>query len=148
VSLNESYDEFPRIEEAFQERLDESLRPRGPESLYELLPRVASAQGLAVDVGCGEGNDAVRLASEFGFEVLGVDPVRRHVEVAREAAREAGVVDRVSSRVGRAENLPVPDGSAAFIWCKETLMFADLATARSASFDAYSETTASALSIR
>jgi hypothetical protein len=31
------YDEFPRIEEASRAALDESLEPRGPELLYEIV---------------------------------------------------------------------------------------------------------------
>lgn len=37
--LDESYDDYPRTEAAFQAALDESLHPRGPELLYETQAR-------------------------------------------------------------------------------------------------------------
>ena len=35
--LEQFYDIYPRIEDDFRAALDESLRPRGPELLYELV---------------------------------------------------------------------------------------------------------------
>ena len=88
ISIDDSYDDYPRIEEAFQRRLDDTLEPRGPESLWELFARLAPGAGAAVvEVGCGEGDDAVELARRFDVSVLGVDPVQRHVDLAREQAR-------------------------------------------------------------
>jgi SAM-dependent methyltransferase len=118
--LHESYDEFPRIEEAFHEALEESLDPRGPDALYDLvadlgLPREATA----VDVGCGEGAQTLVLAERFGFDVLGVDPVPRHVEVARAAGARC--------EHGSAEALPVADESVDLIWCRDVItLVADL----------------------
>jgi hypothetical protein len=63
ISIDESYDDYPRIEDAFQRRLDESLQPRGPESLWELVATLAPTPGASiVDVGCGEGGDTIELA--------------------------------------------------------------------------------------
>jgi hypothetical protein len=53
ASLAESYDAYPRIEEKFQEVLDGSLNPRGPDSLFDVLTSfVLPAHSVAVDVGC------------------------------------------------------------------------------------------------
>jgi len=38
-----------------------------------------------LDVGCGEGQDALRLAERFNFRATGVDPVERHIAVANNA---------------------------------------------------------------
>ena len=35
IALDQSYDEYPRIEAAFQAFLDGSLNPRGPDSLFD-----------------------------------------------------------------------------------------------------------------
>jgi SAM-dependent methyltransferase len=118
VSLDDSYDEFPRIEEAFGRALDESLDPRGPDVVYEVAGGLGLPAGaLAVDVGCGEGRDVLALHDRFGWTVAGVDPVRRNLEVAR-------------SEVG-----PVPlavgvDGAVDVVWCREVLsLVGDLAAA-------------------
>lgn len=58
----------------------ELLRPLG-------LPRSTRA----LDLGCGKGAAAIRLAKEFGFEVLGVDGFAPFIAEARRRAAEEGV---------------------------------------------------------
>jgi len=106
--LAESYEEFPRIEEAFRAALDESLAPRSPELLYELLQGLGLPAGsLVVDVGCGDGTHSYRLAERFGFSVVGVDPFAPEAE---------GFVR------GIAEALPLEDGSVDLVWCRDILV--------------------------
>lgn len=114
AKLHESYDEFPRIEEEFHEALEASLDPRGPEVLYDVVAGFGLPRGSkAVDVGCGEGRHTVALAERFGFDVLGVDPIPRHVEVASAAGARCVL--------GRAEDLPLPDESVDLVWCRDVL---------------------------
>src|SRR5436190_1183830 len=124
ASLDESYDDYPRIEEQFQEYLDGSLNPQGPESLYDLVASLGLRKGaVAIDVGCGEGANAVELASRFGLLVHSVDPVERHIELGAALAKTKRVSDLVDFQVAAAEKLPFPDESVDLVWCKETLMF-------------------------
>jgi SAM-dependent methyltransferase len=123
----EFYDSFPRIEEAFQEALDESLHPRGPDFLYEIVSSLGLPPGASVlDLGCGEGEHSIRLAKRFRFALLGVDPVPRHIEVANEALDEAATRDPelrklVRFKAGAAEAIPCDDASVDLIWCREVL---------------------------
>jgi SAM-dependent methyltransferase len=130
ISLETFYDDYPRHEAAFQERLDESLQPRGPEDLYKLVGDLALPQGAAVvDVGCGEGEKAIELARRFEVQVLAIDPVGRHLELGRSALAQAAGEDlsqRVRFGPGRAEAIPVDDATVDLIWCCEVLMHADL----------------------
>src|SRR5262249_34139472 len=49
--LEQFYDEYPRIEEAFLAALDESLNPRGPDLLYDLVAELGLPPGaVALDV--------------------------------------------------------------------------------------------------
>jgi SAM-dependent methyltransferase len=57
---------------------------------------------VALDVGCGEGSHAIELHRRFGFQVFGIDPVRRHLDAARAAAGEDGPV----FTPGTAEDIP------------------------------------------
>ena len=79
--------------------------------------------GRALDVGCGAGAHSFRLATHFGLQVLGVDPVQRHLDLAREARRD--VPEEIASRVtfgrGSATELPVADSSADLVWCRDAL---------------------------
>src|ERR1700729_1128141 len=86
--LMRGHDAFDRIEEQFGEALDESLEPAGPDVLYEYVAGMGRLTGAtALDVGCGEGQQAIELARRFGLQVTGIDPVARCVEVARGNAK-------------------------------------------------------------
>jgi SAM-dependent methyltransferase len=129
--LAESYDAFPRIELAFQAALDESLNPRGPESLYEIVGKLGLRPGAnVVDLGCGEGRHSIKLAEDFGFAVQGIDPVPRHIELANEALGDAAqrkpeLSTLVRFALGSADALPVPDASVDLIWCREVLVLVE-----------------------
>jgi SAM-dependent methyltransferase len=116
--LEQSYDLFPRLEEAFHASLDESLQPRGPEVLYDVVRDFNLASGSrGVDVGCGEGAHTVRLAERFDLELTGIDPVPRHIELAR-----AQQSDHIRFELGSAESLPFEDGSLDLVWCRDVLV--------------------------
>ena len=131
LDLEAYYDDFPRVEEAFGRDLGQSLHPRGPELLHDLVRELALPEGsLALDVGCGEGGHAVRLATELSLVVHGVDPVARHVELAREAAAESPVAERLTFAPGHVEALPLHDASFDLVWCRDVLVHvADLPAA-------------------
>ncbi len=127
-SLEEFYDAYPRIEEAFQRALDISLQPRGSGMLYDLVSDLGLSPGASVlDVGCGEGKQALALAERFAFTVQGVDPVRRHIELCDErwriaTARLPELSERLRFDLGAAEALPVDDASVDLVWCKDVLV--------------------------
>lgn len=58
------------------------------------LDRHAGPPGQALDAGCGTGRNALYLGAR-GHQVLGVDVSRRAAGLARRAARERGLCDRV-----------------------------------------------------
>ncbi|NPD05582.1 class I SAM-dependent methyltransferase [Nocardioides sp. zg-1308] len=122
------YDTYPRAEAAFGERLDESLDPRGPSVLLQVVRELdLQPDSRAVDVGCGEGGHAFRLATHFGFRVLGIDPVQRHLDLAREARREEvpDIAARVSFERGSATRIPVADSSQDLVWCRDVMVHVD-----------------------
>ena len=92
---------FDDVEEAFHEALDVSLEPRGPELLYDLVAGLGLPAGArAVDVGSGRGTHTRALAERFGLDVVAVDP---------------------ADGTGRAEALPLADGSVDLVWCRDVL---------------------------
>lgn len=89
--LARSYDSFAGIEEQLKTGLDASLAPRGPGMLYDLVAGLGLPSGSEVlDAGCGEGRHTIELARRFAFRVVGVDPVPRHIRVARDELATAG----------------------------------------------------------
>jgi SAM-dependent methyltransferase len=118
-SLEQAYDAYPQVEEEFSVALDESLNPRGPELLFDLVAGLGLGPGaVALDVGCGEGSHALALHQRFGFRVTGIDPVPRHLEVARASADEGGP----AFRSGTAEDIPADPGTADLVWCRDVLV--------------------------
>lgn len=133
-ALELSYDQYPRIEAAFDDLLDVSLSPRGADILYELVAQLRLPEGTSVlDLGCGEGRHALQLAEQFGFQVIGIDPVARHVELSSQALEaKPELHSRVRFEPGRAEAIPLSDGAIDLIWCRDALVHvADLVRAYS-----------------
>lgn len=127
---------FDDVEEELGLFLDESLGPRGPEQLYEIVGGLGLPPAPQVlDLGCGRGDHALELARRFQAAVLGVDPDRAVLSEARdrleEAARaEPALADRVRFTRGSAEVVPVEDGAMDLVWCRDVLsLVADLARA-------------------
>jgi SAM-dependent methyltransferase len=113
------HDAYDLIEEQFNQELDESLGPSGPDSLLRYVAEMTLPAGaVVVDVGCGEGEHAVELATRFGFQVTGVEPVSRLVQAARENAPPDCPVRFAA---GTAERLPLPSGSADLVWSRDVL---------------------------
>jgi erythromycin 3''-O-methyltransferase len=89
------------------------------------LPR-QTAKGLPrpgkwLDVGCGMGGPACLLASENpDVEITGINITPHHVEEANRRAKEQGLADRVSFRLGDALAMPLPDSSLDGLYAIET----------------------------
>jgi arsenite methyltransferase len=62
-----------------------------------------------LDVAAGNGASAIYMAQRFGCRVAGIEYSLKNVEIARSAARRAGVDDRVGIKLGDAESLPFRD---------------------------------------
>ena len=77
----------------------------------EWLPELAAdwAPGAALDIGCGEGDDALWLAGR-GWEVTGVDLSPTAVGRLRDGARRAGLDGRVRALVLDVAAEPLPAG--------------------------------------
>lgn len=119
-TIDQAYDVYPRVEEEINAALDRSLGPAGPDQLYGFVAGFGLARGSVVlDVGCGEGGHAIELARRFGFTVTGIDPVRRHIDIAR---AESGGNSRVTFELGAVEAIPAPDASADLVWCRDVLV--------------------------
>ena len=75
-----------------------------------------------VDVGCGTGSALRHAASKTAEGVLlGIDPVPRMIEIARERTREHELADRIEYRVGAAEQLPVEDDYASCVFAFDSI---------------------------
>jgi sterol 24-C-methyltransferase len=66
--------------------------------------------GMTVlDVGCGLGGPALTIAEYSGANIIGVDIIEQHIEIARQRASLSGLSRQTRFEVADAMNLPFPD---------------------------------------
>jgi O-methyltransferase StaMB len=102
--------------------------PQGGESLGEALAahtdlvaelaRLEEGQRV-LDVGCGVGAPALRIARRYGCRIAGLNISREQVRQGRELVAAHGLSDRIGIRRGDARALEFPDGSFDAIVCLE-----------------------------
>ena len=92
----------------------------GSESLAEAMlateRRLADEGGFrpglkVLDVGCGVGGPALNIAEYSGAHITGVNIVEKHIDIARQRARERGLAERTTFVVGDAMKLDFPDAA-------------------------------------
>lgn len=105
-------------------REDTSTLPEAMDNLTDvMIERLAVTSGRRVlDVGCGLGAPAMRLARATGVEVVGIATSGAMVREATARARAAGLDRQVRFEVADAENLPFPDASFDAAWAIESLV--------------------------
>jgi S-adenosylmethionine-dependent methyltransferase len=95
-------------------------------NLQDLLSPARKNPSYALDVGCGTGAAAVRLAP-LGFHVTQLDSSPAMLDTARRAAEQAGLADRVTLQNGDATQLTefFPVASFDVILCHNVLEYLD-----------------------
>ena len=99
----------------------------GLANLQEFFPPGQDGRALcALDVGCGTGASAVRLA-RLGFRVTVLDSSEAMLDIAQREARDAGVTDQIMARAGDVEKLSSLFNAESFdlILCHNVLEYVD-----------------------
>ncbi|MEV0943291.1 methyltransferase domain-containing protein [Micromonospora wenchangensis] len=78
-----------------------------------------------VDVGCGLGTPAVRIARQADVSIVGITVSAEQVRKAGERAAGAGVADRVSFQLADAMAMPFADGSFDAAYALESIIHMD-----------------------
>src|SRR5918912_1173581 len=127
-AVEELYGEIWAGEEALDAELDRSLDPRGTDWLFTVFAELGPEPGqLVVDVGARDARHTTRLVREHGLRAVALDPVPLHVERATHAVPEAGLEREIGVVEAAVEALPLPDGAADWIWCRDVLPHVRLA---------------------
>ncbi len=95
-------------------------------NLQDFLPLQAKPSLCALDLGCGTGATAVRLA-RLGLHVTVLDSSLAMLDIAKSAAREAGISEKIVLKLGDAAELTnlFPAGSFDVILCHNILEYVD-----------------------
>jgi SAM-dependent methyltransferase len=100
------------------------IHPGGRGSTDRLLALAAVRPGERVlDIGCGVGTTAIRLAREHGAQVVAADIAPLMRERARRNVDDARVADRVSVEDADIRSLTYPDGSFDVVVAEAVTMF-------------------------
>src|SRR5690242_1690255 len=96
-------------------------------NLREILPPPAASASLgALDLGCGTGANGLRLA-RLGYHVTLMDSSGPMLQIAKQAAQEAGLMEKIETKQGEADRLADFFRAAAFdvILCHNILEFVE-----------------------
>jgi arsenite methyltransferase len=105
--------------EAVRWLLGDRLHPGGAALTARLIDALGVGPGAVVaDVACGPGASALQAAEQVGCQVVGIDLAPANVDLARAAARSAGLAERARFVVGDAEALPLDDASVDGVLCE------------------------------
>lgn len=101
---------------------DSSLGEAAERLTRMMMDRLHVRPGERVlDIGCGVGTPAIRLAQQAGADVVGITVSRSQVEQATRRAELAEVHEQVRFRHADAMHLPFPDGSFDAVWLFESI---------------------------
>ncbi|GII76242.1 methyltransferase type 11 [Sphaerisporangium rufum] len=106
---------------------DESSNKVATDRLTDLLIEKSglSAGGRVLDVGCGIGTSAFRLAEATPAQVVGISNNQAQIDEANRRATERGLAGRVAFEYADVLALPYPDASFDVVWVFEALMHMD-----------------------
>ncbi|GAB2617633.1 27-O-demethylrifamycin SV methyltransferase [Streptomyces capparidis] len=82
----------------------------------------AEAGHTVLDIGCGTGKPAVRLARATGADVTGITVSRRQLDLSNARAQAEGLAGRVRFVYADAMDLPYPDASFDRAWALESML--------------------------
>lgn len=90
---------------------------RGKTATNELIKLSGFTSSMHIlDVGCGVGGSARRLADEVGCRVTGIDLSNEYIDAAEKLTRIFHMQDRVSFKAGSALEMPFSDGTFDGAW--------------------------------
>jgi O-methyltransferase StaMB len=102
---------------------DDAPLPEAQERMTDIMiDRLQVGAGQRVlDVGCGVGGPAIRLARATHCTVVGVNVSQSQVQQATQLAESEGLADTVQFRYANAMELPFEDDSFDGVWAFESL---------------------------
>ncbi|KPI19082.1 Methyltransferase type 11 [Actinobacteria bacterium OK074] len=135
VEVGAMYDQFDTMDVLhfgyWEDEDDQTPVAEAADRLTDLVSgRVGAAAGKRlIDVGCGIGTPALRVASRTGAEVVGITVSGKQVERATKSAEAEGLTGQVRFELADAMHMPFPDGSFDSAYALESIIHMDRETA-------------------
>src|SRR5439155_7357248 len=124
--LEQLYGEGSLSPDAVDALLDESLAPRGPDTLFDLAVELGLSEGhLVLDAGCGDGRRTADLVRRSGCVAVGLDLLGANLERRHETFADAGNAEaagRIRFVRGDIQRLPFADASFDAVWSRDMLI--------------------------
>ncbi len=121
LTFEERYESTPEGQEFARER-GRSLQPRGPDMLFDMVGALDLGPGSTIlDVGCGKGLVACRLAEHTPAQIVCIDVAPSRLATARKAVQDAGLEQRITVREASILDIPVESGSIDLVWSRDML---------------------------
>jgi len=80
------------------------------------------SEATVVDIGCGTGAALRHAATSVTVgSLIGIDPIPRMIEIARQRTTGHPASARIEFRLGSAENVPVEDASTNFVFAFDSI---------------------------
>ena len=96
--------------------------PGGAEEVDAILDGVTVRGCRVLDLGCGVGGAAIRIAGEFGAEkVVGVDVEEHSIEYANAKVRTAGLAHQITFELIEPGPIPAADESFDIVFSKDVV---------------------------
>jgi ubiquinone/menaquinone biosynthesis C-methylase UbiE len=105
--------------------LDQSLDPRGPETMLAFALERMAPESHVLDVGCRDASHLIELVRRSGATGVGLDPVDRLAERARAAVAEAGLTERIEIVERSMHDIGFADSSFDLVWCRDVFTVVD-----------------------
>lgn len=95
LTLEERYTSTPESRQ-FQQELEQSLHPRSPDMLLDMAGELGlGPESTILDVGCGTGWAACRLAERTAAQIVAIDLVPSLLATTSKAVKAAGLERRI-----------------------------------------------------
>jgi ubiquinone/menaquinone biosynthesis C-methylase UbiE len=121
LTIEQLYTSTPEGDQ-FEQELEQSLHPRSPDVLLDILREAGlPAESKIIDVGCGYGQWACRLAERLRAQVLAIDIVPSCVAHTCERVKAAGLDGRVAVWEASIHHIPADSESYDAVWCRDML---------------------------
>lgn len=122
ITPDEMYADLGMSDETYEAIVDQSLRPRHRDTLYDKLGQWGlTATQRVLDIGAYNAYHAVEIAKRYGCQVVAMEPVAKNRDLAQTLVSESAQTALVEVVDGRIEAIAASNATFDFVWSRDML---------------------------